>query len=98
MCRYRLDLNTDGDETTGTLFPVVDSRGANRRGSDAYTGDSSEDDGPSATEAFSSSYAGPLSPRRVISEGPNSGKIKVGPDHQAVIPDQVRVLNCVQYI
>ena len=65
MRRYRLDLNTDGDEMTGTLFPVVDSQGVNRWGSDAYTSVSSEDDGPSATEAFSSSYAGPL---------PKSGK------------------------
>ena len=31
----------------------------------------------------------PMSPRRVISEGPTVGKIKVGPDYQAVIPPQL---------
>ncbi|KAL7490293.1 hypothetical protein ACHAW6_016047 [Cyclotella cf. meneghiniana] len=105
VCRYRLDLNTDG-VTTGTLRPILDSpigkqeihastpsdsvqsKDANRRDVD---GISSEDEGnyPPATEVFSSTaYVGQISPtRRVISEGATTmGKIKVGSDHQAVIP------------
>lgn len=99
VCRYKMNLDQE-DETTGTLFPMVDSasesadsqaKETNRRGSD-YTGASSEEETyPSRAEVFSpSAYGNPMSPRRVISEGPTVGKIKVGPGHQAVIPEQVR--------
>ncbi|KAL3794760.1 hypothetical protein HJC23_012770 [Cyclotella cryptica] len=108
VCRYRLDLNTDGS-TTGTIRPILDSaageqtmqmstpsnsvqsKDTNRR---EVEGTSSEDEGsyPPATKVFSSSaYVGPISPtRRVISEGATTmGKIKVGSDYQAFIPDRV---------
>jgi len=53
----------------------------------------STDEGYSSTkeEKVSGNYsqAYPLSPRRVISEGPTVGKIHVGPNHQAVVPEQI---------
>jgi hypothetical protein len=91
VCRYKMNLG-DSDGCTGTLSPILDSDEKEARGgSDAFTGASSEDETyPSRTGACASSaYGAPLSPRRVISEGPTVGKIKVGPDHQATIPDQV---------
>ena len=91
VCRYQMKL--DEDESNGILSPIlesgVDSKEV-RRGSDAA---SSEDEVySSTTDVFSpSAYGAQLSPRRVISEGPTVGKIKVGPEHQAVILDQVSV-------
>lgn len=99
VCRYKMNLDPQ-DDATGTVFPMVDSAGdravskeANRRGSD-YTGASSEEDAYPSRDVFSrSAYGNPMSPRRVISEGPTVGKIKVGPDHQALIPEQVKRLH-----
>lgn len=96
ICRYKMDLDPE-DGATGTLYPMVsstvdaaDSQSKEGRGSDAYTGASSEEETtyPARAEALSA-YGTSLSPRRVISEGPTVGTIKVGPDHQAVIPEQV---------
>jgi hypothetical protein len=91
-------MNLDPEDgATGTLYPMVsstvdaaDSQSKEGRGSDAYTGASSEEETtyPARAEALSA-YGTSLSPRRVISEGPTVGTIKVGPDHQAVIPEQV---------
>ena len=54
----------------------------------------STDEGSSKEEkaASSNNYAHvayPHSPRRVITEGPTVGKIHVGPNHQAVVPEQL---------
>ena len=86
VCRYKMKL--DEDEANGSLSPILEE--VSQRGSDAA---SSEDETYSSrTDVFSSSaYGAPLSPRRVISEGPTVGKIKVGPEYQAVISGQVSV-------
>lgn len=88
ICRYKLNLDP-GNEYMGTISPMVDSvqgnTDTNRRGLDVGTSTSSEDE----TYQPRTDYSGPLSPRRVMSEGPTVGKIKVGLDYQAVIPAQV---------
>ena len=44
----------------------------------------------SSSDNYAHSQAGyPLSPRRVISEGPTVGKIRVGLNHQADVPEQI---------
>ena len=96
VCRYKMDLD-DGEN--GTLFSIFDSnklmselKQEGQDGSEATF--SGEDETFTRTEvsSMSAAYGTSLSPRRVISEGrPTVGKIKVGADHQAVIPEQVRL-------
>jgi hypothetical protein len=54
---------------------------------EGYSSGREEKEDESNTNYAQVSY--PLSPRRVISEGPTVGKIHVGPNHQAVIPEQI---------
>lgn len=94
VCRYKMNLDDGGN---GTLFSIFDSnepmselKQEGQDGSEATF--SGEDETFTRTEVSSmSAYGTSLSPRRVISEGPTFGKIKVGADHQAVIPEQVRL-------
>jgi hypothetical protein len=68
----------DGDEynNIGSTDEELSSSGKEERG-----------DGASNTDYAQVPY--PMSPRRLITEGPTVGKIHVGPNHQAVIPEQI---------
>jgi hypothetical protein len=99
VCRYNIEIDPESEESV-TLTPcnkgkVSSITAARRRDSDVCSGASSEDDSNSAAANLQigiASYGGPMSPRRVISEGATTvGKIKVGPNHQAVVPPQVSV-------
>lgn len=72
-------IPTDGGDennNVGSTDEELSSSGKEERGDDA-----------SNTDYAQVPY--PMSPRRVISEGPTVGKIHVGPNHQAVIPEQI---------
>ena len=102
VCRYQLRFCTalsDGGEGTVEVYPFVDEADnfqideLNKISSQSSA--SSTDDGNSSakeeTEASGnySQVGYPLSPRRLITEGSTVGKIHVGPNHQAVVPEQI---------
>ncbi|KAL9183523.1 hypothetical protein ACHAXT_004379 [Thalassiosira profunda] len=97
VCRY--DLSFSGTlEAAAELHPYNGSR--TKFGSDAGTQRRESKDmemsDPTSTddEVVNNHYAAtmspfPMSPRRVISEGPTVGSIKVGAEHQADIPPKL---------
>mmetsp|Transcript_18441 Transcript_18441/g.39885 ORF Transcript_18441/g.39885 Transcript_18441/m.39885 type:complete len:940 (-) Transcript_18441:58-2877(-) len=88
----KLSPCTDGDfkATIRKESKGIDSSDPTSTDDDGYTSAKDEKQGGDNYAAPFSASPFPMSPRRVVSEGLTTvGKIKVGPNHQAVIPAQL---------
>lgn len=67
-----------------SVFDASDTEGNDCTSVRDTTSGESNEDAPLPPSAF------PMSPRRIVSEGVTTlGKIRIGPDHQAIIPPQI---------
>lgn len=78
------DFTVTGNQASNTVVDSSDAEGNDCNSvRDNNSGESNED-APLPPSAF------PMSPRRIVSEGVTTvGKIRTGPDHQAIIPVQI---------
>ena len=77
------DFKASGHQRS-SVFDASDTEGNDYNSVRDTTSGESNEDAPLPPSAF------PMSPRRIVSEGVTTlGKIRIGPDHQAIIPPQI---------
>ncbi|KAL7540990.1 hypothetical protein ACHAXR_010541 [Thalassiosira sp. AJA248-18] len=97
VCRYDLSFLAESDDSDFKVSTSNDSTTKSLESKDIDMSEpSSTDDGGDSSARlvghnnYDAPLPFPLSPRRVVSEGATTvGKIKIGPNHQAVIPPQL---------